>query len=231
MNRRIAAISTAAVLAALAIAASAGAAVIGVYRSNMESAALRGQVVKLSGDRCKSGGSEHAFRIYVGKRTPECAYRTPVIGRDLEVAVTGRLLQGTPKPVQRRAYLTVNLRAGGAGARYQLLLFPLQRKVQLRRVAPDGEIEYMHVERGVRAKGINRANQMRLRAFNVTRGPEKGKCRILAFVNKQPVADVVDAAAGELQGRSSGFGLGAAGNAKGALGSFDDVVVRVPSPY
>jgi hypothetical protein len=231
MIRRISAISAAALLVALAIAASAAAAVIGVYRNNMESAGLRGQIVKLSGDRCKGGGSDDAFRIYVGKRTRECAYRTPVIGRDLEVAATGRLLQGTPKPVQRRAYLTVNLRAGGAGARYQLLLFPLQRKVQLRRVAPDGKIEYMHVERGVRAKGINGANQMRLRAFNVTKGPEKGSCRILAFVGRRLVADVADAASGELQGRTSGFGLGAAGNATGALGSFDDIVVRVPSPY
>lgn len=230
MKARIAVISTG-LLAALALAAGASAAVIGVYRNNLESAGLRGQIVKLSGARCKSGGSEQAYRIYVGKRTSECAYRTPVIGRDLEVAATGRLLQGTPKAVQRRAFLSLNLRAGGAGARYQLLLFPLQRKVQLRRVATDGKIEYMQVERGVRAKGVNQANVMRLRAFNVTGGPEKGSCRILAFVGKQLVADVSDQAAGLLQGRSSGFGLGAAGNAKGALGSFDDVVVRVPSPY
>jgi len=231
MKARIAAIPLALLLVALALAAGASAAVIGVYRSNMDSAALRGQIVKLSGARCKSGGSKQAFRIYVGKGTKECAYRTPVIGRDLEIAVTGRLLQGTPKAVQRRAFLTLNLRAGGAGARYQLLLFPLQRKVQLRRVATDGKVDYMHVERNVRAKGVNQANVMRLRAFNVTGGPDKGQCRILAFVGKQLVADVSDQAAGQLQGRTSGFGLGAAGNAKGALGSFDDVVVRVPSPY
>ncbi len=231
MNRRIAAIPAAALLVALALASGASAAVIGVYRNSLDSTALRGQIVKLSGDRCGRGGSERALRIVVGKRTKECAYRTPVIGRDLEVAATGRLLQGTPKAVQRRAFLTLNLRAGGAGARYQLLLFPLQRKAQLRRVTTDGKIEYMRVERGVRAKGINQANQMRLRAFNVTSGPDKGKCRILAFVGKQLVAEVSDPAAGQLQGRTSGFGLGAAGNAKGALGSFDDVVVRVPSPY
>ena len=231
MKTRTALISIALLAAALTLVAGASAAVIGLYRNNMESAGLRGQIVKLSGDRCGRGGSERALRIVVGKRTTECAYRTPVIGRDLEVAVTGRLLQGTPKAVQRRAFLTVNLRAGGSGARYQLLLFPLQRKAQLRRVTTDGKIEYMQVERGLRAKGLNRANQMRLRAFNVTSGPDKGKCRILAFVGKQLVADVSDPAAGQLQGRTSGFGLGAAGNAKGALGSFDDVVVRVPSPY
>ena len=46
------------------------------------------------------------------------------------------------------------------------------------------------------------------------------------------VADVADPASGELQGRTAGFSLGAVGNAKGTLGSFDDVVVpRFPSPY
>ena len=45
------------------------------------------------------------------------------------------------------------------------------------------------------------------------------------------IAEVTDAAAGFLQGRAAGFSLGAVGNAKGAVGSFDDVVVRVPSPY
>lgn len=231
MKTRISIVFTAAALVALALAASVGAAVIGVYRNNMESGGLRGQIAKLSGERCGRGGSDHAFRIRVGKATKECAYRTPVIGRDLEVAATGRLLEGTPKAAQRKAYLVVNLRAGGAGARYQLLLFPLQRKAQLRRVTTDGRIEYMHVARGVKARGLNQANEMRLRAFNVTGGPDKGNCRILAFVGGKLVADVSDGAAGELQGRTSGFGLGAVGNAKGALASFDDVVVRVPSPY
>lgn len=220
-----------AIVAALALAVSAGAASIGVYRNNMESTAQRSQLVKLSGDRCGRGGSDHALRITIGKATPECAYRTPVIGRDLEVAAIGRLLDTTPKPVQRKAYLAINLRAGGAGARYQLAVFPLQRKAQLRRVGPEGRVKYLHIAKGVRTKGLNQANEIRLQAFNVTKGPEKGSCHILAFVGGQPAGDVVDRAAGELQGRTSGVSLGAVGNAKGAVGSFDDVVVRVPSPY
>lgn len=231
MNRRITAISIAALAAALIVAASASAGVIGLYRNSMESDGLRAQIVNFSGERCKRGGSSHAFRILVGKATKECAYRTPVIGRDLEVAAVGRLLEGTPKPVRRKAFLALNLRAGGAGARYQLALFPLQHKAQLRRYSGEGQVKYLRVARSIRTKGINRANELRLRAFNVTSGPEKGTCRILAWVGRQLVADVTDSAAGELQGRTSGFSLGAVGNAKGSLGSFDDVVVRVPSPY
>ena len=231
MKSRIAAISTLAALAAALVATSASAALIGVYRNSMESKDQRAQIVKLSGDNCGRGGSDHAFRVVIGKTTKECAYRTPVIGRDLEVAVTGRLLEGTPKAVQRKAFLAVNLRAGGAGARYQIAVFPLQRKAQLRRIDANGKITYLAVERGIRTNGLNQANQIRLQAFNLTKGPEKGKCRVLAFVGRQRVADVSDAASGELQGRASGFSLGASGNAKGAMASFDDVVVRVPSPF
>lgn len=231
MKLRLTVALLAALAAGSAIAATAGAAVIGIYRNSMDSTAQRAQIVKLTGERCGRGGSERAFRIVVGKRTRECSYRTPAIGRDLEVAVTGRLLQGTPKAVRRRAFLAVNLRAGRAGARYQLAAFPLQRKAQLRKIDSEGRIEYMQIERGIRTKGVNRANVLRLRAFNVTRGPDKGKCRVLAFVGKQRVAAVTDPAAGLLQGRTSGFSLGAVGNAKGAVGSFDDIVVRVPSPF
>jgi len=229
--RARAAAALACLLGVLALAGTAGAGVIGVYRNNMESAGLQAQIVKFAGERCKSGGSAHAFRIFVGKATKECAYRTPVIGRDLEIAATGRLLQGTPKPVQRRAFLALNLRVGSAGARYQLVLFPLQRKAQLRRYTGEGQVKYVRVARSIHTQGINRANIMRLRAFNVTAGPEKGTCRVQAWVGKQLVADFSDPAAGELQGRTAGFSLGAVGNAKGTLGSFDDIVVRVPSPY
>ena len=230
MGSRIAAVSLAA-FAALAFAASAGAALIGVYRNGMESEAQRAQVVKLAGERCARGGSDHAIRVMIGKSTKECAYRTPVIGRDLEVAAIGRLLSNTPQAVQRKAFLAVDLRAGGAGAGYQLAVFPMQGKAQLRKVLSDGQIRYLHVEKNVRTKGLNRANELRLRAFNATSGPEKGSCHLLAYVGGQLVADVTDAAAGELEGRASGFSLGAVGNARGAVGSFDDVVIRVPSPY
>lgn len=230
MKGRIA-IVCACLLGVLALAGSASAGAIGLYRNNMESTGLQAQIVNFAGERCQRGGSGHAFRIFVGKQTKECAYRTPVIGRDLEVAAIGRVLQGTPKPVQHKAFLALNVRAGGAGARYQLAVFPLQHKAQLRRYTGEGQVKYVSVARSIRTQGINRPNELRLRAFNATNGPEKGKCHVQAWVGKQLVADFTDPASGELQGRTAGFSLGAAGNAKGTLGSFDDVVVRVPSPY
>jgi hypothetical protein len=232
MRLRLTPILLAAALASLAFAASASAALIGLYRNSMESDAQRGQIGKLSGERCGRGGSSHAFRITVGKATSECAYQTPVVGRDLEIAATERLFSSTPKAVKRKAFLALNLRTGDAGAGYQLAVYPLQRKAQLRKILSDGRVQYLHIAKGVSTvMGTGEANEMRLRAFNMTSGPDRGKCRIVAFVGNLQIADVVDPAAGELQGRGSGFSIGAAGGAKGAVGSVDDVVIRVPSPF
>jgi len=233
MRLRTAASLTVVLLVAMAFAASAGAAVVGIYRNALDSEAQRSQVFKLFGERCQRGGSEEALRIVVGKATKECAYRTPVVGRDLEIAVTARLLSGTPTPVAKQAFLAVNLRGGNEGAHYQLAVFPLQRKAQLRKGLGEGKKpKFLHIEKGLTAtKGLNRAIQLRLRAFNVTSGPDKGKCRILAWVGTQLVADFTDAAGGELAGRFSGLSVGTAHNAKGAIASFDDIVIRVPSPF
>ncbi len=218
-------------VACSAAAALAGAAPVGIYRNAMSNDAQRGGFAKLVGNACRHGG-DTAFRIRIGKRTRECLYRTPVIGRDLEIAAVGRVLSGTPKSVRRVAFVSVSLRTGGAGAGYQLLVFPLQRKAQLIRRATEGGARYMAVKQNVRTvKGVGQANQLRLRAFNVTRGPDRGRVRVLAFVGRELVADVTDDAAGELQGRATGFSVGATKAAKGLVGSIDDVVLRVPNPF
>lgn len=215
----------------LAFASGAGAALIGVYRNSMESKSQLAQVVKLSGVRCGRSGSDGAFMIVVGKETKECSYRTPVLGRDLEIAATEILLSKTPKPVLQSAYLAVDLRAGG-GARYQLAVFPLQRKAQLRKVLADGTIEYLAIAKNVaEIGGADKANQLRLRAFNATSGDERGNCQLIAFIGGQQVAEATDEGAGDLTGRASGFSVGSTKSAKGAQASVDDVVVRVPSPF
>ena len=123
--------------------------------------AQREQLRKLNGESCNRGGSEDALRITLGKRTSECSYRTPVIGRDLEIAATARLLSGTPKALRKKAFLAVDLRAGEQGAHYQLAVYPLQRKAQLRTTLPDGSTRYLKIAKGVGAiKGINEPNEL-----------------------------------------------------------------------
>lgn len=221
------------IAAMLAFASGAGAALVGVYRNGMENKGQLGQILKLSGERCARGGSEGAFTITIGKATKECSYRTPVLGRDLEIAATMSLRSRSqvPKSVQRSAYLALDLRAGG-GARYQLALYPLQGKAQIRKVLADGSIEYLDIEKEVAGVGgLDKANQLRLRAFNVTSGEEKGTCQLFAYLGGELIAEANDPTSGELSGRASGFSLGSAKVAKGAQASVDDVVVSVPGPF
>ena len=231
MRLRSTAAALAVGIASLVVATGAQGALIAVFRDGMETTSQRAQALKLTGASCERGGSERALRIVVGKRTKECAYKTPVVGRDLEIAATMRLLSQTPPSLQHKAFLAVNLRSGG-GARYQLAVYPLQRKVQLRKFLPHGVVEYLQIVKNVTTvQGIGKANPLRLRAFNVTSGPEKGRCRLRAFVGSELVAESLDSGAGELQGRASGFSVGAATSAKGTVASVDDVVVRTPDPF
>ncbi len=231
MKVRLTTLVLAAIAASLLLVASATAALIGVYRNSMETTALRGQIVKLSGQSCGRGDLDGALRIAIGEETRECSYRTPVLGRDLEIAATERLLGGTPKALKRKVFLGLQLRAGD-GAYYQLAVFPGQRKVQLRKVLSDGTTRYLDVAKSVpEVRGVGQANQLRLSAINVTSGPDRGLCRLRAYVGGSLVAEAVDEGAGDLSGRASGISVGAEAKAKGAIASVDDVVVRVPSPF
>jgi hypothetical protein len=220
----------AALAAGLLVCAVAGAAMIGIYRNGMESLAQRSQLVKLSGKACARAGAGGAMRITIGKATSSCSYRTPVLGRDLEIAATERLLSGTPTALQRKAYLGLMLRAGG-GAKYALLVFPRQKKAQLIKVTKDGT-RYLAVAKNEKAVvGVNEANKLRLRAVNVTSGTEKGQARLFAYVGSKLVGEAKDEGAGDLSGRAAAVVVGTIKNGNGIVASVDDVVVRVPSPF
>lgn len=218
----------------LALPLLAGAQMIGIYRNSLDSLAQRSQLVKLSGDACARSGVKGVLRISVGKKTEACALGTPVVGRDLEIAATERLLSGTEKKLQHKAYLGLQLRSGQE-ARYEMRVFPLQQKVQLVKVTPE-ETKFLAIAKEVSVvKGINKANGLRLRATNVTEeGSElgkKGDVVLLAFLGSERVAEATDRAGGELKGRASAVTVGAPKNANGVVASVDNVVVRVPSPY
>lgn len=230
MKLRFSSAFLAALVAGLLVCAVAGAAMIGIYRNGMESLAQRSQLVKLSGKSCARAGSAGAMRITIGKATSSCSFRTPVLGRDLEIAATERLLSGTPTALQRKAYLGLMLRAGG-GAKYALLVFPRQKKAQLIKVTGEGT-KYLAVAKNEKAVvGINEANKLRLRAVNVTSGPEKGQAQLFAYVGNKLVGEAKDAGAGDLSGRASAVVVGTVKNGNGIVASVDDVVVRVPSPF
>jgi hypothetical protein len=230
MRTRFAAIFLLSLAISTLAVASVAAAMIGIYRNGMETTAQRAQLIKLAGASCARGGSDGALRVTLGKRTAACSYRTPVLGRDLEISATERLLSGTPTALQKKAFLALELRAG-AGAKYQLLAFPLQRKVQLLKVSPEGT-EYLAIAKNVKTlMGLNKANSLRLRAANVTSGPGRGSAQLAGSVGGTQVVEATDEGSGALSGRASAVSIGATKNANGLVGSIDDVVVRVPSPF
>jgi hypothetical protein len=221
---RLKATLLAALAATLLLAAVASAAMVGIYRNNMETTAQRAQLLKLSGKECARGGSEAALRITLGKATSECAYRTPVLGRNLEIGATERLLSLTPKPAQHGAYLGLVLRGGG-NARYEMRVFPLQGKVQVVKVV-SGAVTYLAIDRNEKAvMGLDAANALRLQVIN---GAEKGQAQIFAYLGGTQVAEATDESGSSLSGQFSGVAVGALKSGNGVVASVDDVIVRVP---
>ena len=87
------------------------------------------------------------LRVAIGKRTKECSYRTPVLGRDLEIAATDAPAeQARPKSVQRRP----TWRSTCAPAAAPATSSPSTRcraRPQLRKVLADGTIDYLESRR------------------------------------------------------------------------------------
>ncbi|MEZ5079041.1 MAG: hypothetical protein R2725_16555 [Solirubrobacterales bacterium] len=215
----------------LLAASSASAAVIGIYRNNLETLSQRSELVKINGRACARGGIEGGLRVLIGEQTEACSLRTPVVGRDLEIVADQRLLGGTPKKLQYKAYIGVELRAGGA-AKYQYRVFPRQHKVQLLKITPE-KTKYLGIEKDVGfVRGVGQLNTVRLRVANITSGEEKGHTRLIALLGNEKIVEAIDPAGGELQGRASAVVVGSvAKNAKGTVAKFEKLILRVPSPF
>ena len=227
MKVRFAAASLAALAAGLLVCAAAGATMVGIYRNGLETQAQRAELVKLFGHSCKRGGGEDAIRVLLGKKTDSCAYRTPVVGRNLELAASERILSGTPKALQRKAYVAIQLRAGG-GTKYELRAFPVQRKAQLIKVSEAGT-KYLAIKKNLKAiGGINEPTVVRLR---IEKAAGDASASVAAFIGPEVVGEVSDEAAGELSGEFSAASVGANKIAEGLIGSIDDLVVRVPVTF
>jgi hypothetical protein len=209
-------------LVALVLCTSADAGMVGVYRNSLETLAERTEMLKLTGRSCARAGDGGALDVTVGKRTEECAYRSPVLGRNLEIAAVERLLTGTPRAVARKAFLGLVLRAGG-GTRYELRVFPGQKKTQLLKFTGEGGAEYLAIEKSVAAvKGVGEANLLRLRAEGD--GP---KTKLTAHLGSEIVGEALDEGP-RIEGEYSAVSVVAPRNGHGVRAGFGAIVVRVP---
>jgi hypothetical protein len=226
MKKKLLITSALVALAALAVASVASGAFVAIYRNAMETTAQRAEITKMAGKACTRGGGATTLKVTVGKLTEECAYKTPVVGQDLEIAVTGRILSGTPTAVAKKAFLGLQLRAGGGG-KLELRVFPGQKKVQIARVTKEG-IHYLAIKKNVVAVAEpTMANVLRLRVIEGA-GESAGKCKIGGYIGGELVIEANDEACGELEGESTAISAGAPNNGVGLIAGFGAVVVRTP---
>jgi len=225
----------AACLGATAAAALATGPWIHIYVNALDTPGKRAQMEFLrgtGGPNCIRGGSPTRFRVKIGEKTKECAYRTPVVGRDLEIFGTVRLLTGTPRSERKRTFVALNLRNGNAGAKYQLAVWPARKKFVLLKDLPDGTRKYLAVGRQIgRIHHVPKATRLRLRAWNLPTTKNRNDVRLLVFIGGKLLAVVTDKGAKLMQGRYTSVSVGAGRHDKGAAGSFADLTVRVPNPY
>jgi hypothetical protein len=222
---------TSAALAALAALTLGGvaSATVAIYASDMSTAGHRKELVKVGSGHCGRSGKAKVLKARVGKQTQQCSYRTPVVGRNLQIVATERLLSGTPDSIEGRVFVGVGLRIGSKGG-YEFVAFPAKGTFQLRKKAPSsGEVTVIaHGESGA-VKGINKANKLRLQAF----AGGGGDLRLVGLIGGRKLAAVTETSneAAKIPGSFSTILVGSNSSAKGASASFDDLQVSVPDPF
>jgi hypothetical protein len=207
-------------------AGAASGAFVAIYRNALETTAQRTEVRKLAGKSCTRGGGQTSLKITVGKLTEECAYSTPVIGSNLEIAATGRILSGTPTAVAKKAFLGLQMRAGNGG-KLELRVFPGQKKVQIAKITEEG-IHYLAIKKNVAAvKEPTKANVLRLRIVSGS-GEEAATCKIGGYLAGELVIEAAEESCADLEGETTALSAGAPDNGSGLIAGFEAIVVRVP---
>ena len=226
MKAKLAIATVSMLVVGLLVSGAASGALVAIYRNALETTAQRSEVLKLSGKACTRGGGKTTLNITVGKLTEECAYKTPVVGQDLEIAATGSINPATPPAVAKKAFLALQLRAGGGG-KLELRVFPGQKKAQIARITGEG-IKFLAVEKNiVSLKEVNKAVVLRLRVI-AGAGELAGTCKIGGYLAGELVVEAEDPACGELKGESTALAAGATNNGVGVVAGFAAIVVRTP---
>jgi hypothetical protein len=223
-------VGAAAVVAALVLtAAIAGVAVATtVYSNSFGSEAQFNEIVR-------SGGGKHCDHNYRAKSKTmhvsvhggpaTCSFRPPVQGDselpDHIARVQGKILKKTPNSARAGAFIEVDVRAGGGGVAYSLIVFPEKRKFELLR-GPKGGGDFPVRGKSKAIKGVNKPNVIQLSAVGA---------KLVATVNGKQVAAATDDDPGQVTGRKVRFGIGSAKNtSKDVIAVVKRVSVAVPTP-
>jgi hypothetical protein len=218
----VAALSAVALLALSAVATG----FVQVYSNSFNSKKNYRQIKSIGGGaKCERAFKEKrdVMEVELTEGPRACTFKAPVQGvqrkPDHRFDVKGRLTRDTQSAARRDAYLLTALRVGG-GARYELRVFPKDKRFQLRR--KPGGAGFPVGDPSGRIKGMGKLNRMAL----IAEGD-----RIRAIVNGTEVADVVDVSSNDVDGTRLEFGLGnLKSTKKDSVAHFDQISVGVPNP-
>jgi hypothetical protein len=233
MTRKLTAALTS--LAVLGVAGAAYAAEVPVAIYNFASPSDAALFSKVKGTKCSRKPVGGLMTIKAGTDTAECAYRSSVMADatdtspSVDVSVAASYSAKTPANLTAKLYDAVLTRAS-ANEHYELRVIPAkQRWIVLRDPAGVGAEASLKTGTAKFIK-INAAkpNTLRLRTFAIT-----GGVSVIAQINGKTVYSAIDSSpnppAGKFNELAVGNKTGASGS--GIVGLFDDVSIRIPSPF
>jgi len=214
-------------------AAQAGPVIVALY--TFQSPGDAGGFVKGRGAKCAKKTGKGNMPVTVGPGTNSCALRSSVVADssdlapDQEVSAVANMGARTPRKLQKKAYVAVNVRQSD-NAGWELRVRPVARSWQLLRDpkgAPGPAV--FRSGKGKFIRTASKPNALLLRAFDYG----TPNTQVLATVNGKAVVRLTDSGADQPDGRRNGVATGAKGTAAGTgiVGLFDDVAIKVPNPF
>lgn len=203
------------------------------FKSNGDIAAFQ----KALGSKCtKKWQQMKQMAIQVGPATNACVFRTSVVGdssdplSDMDVASAAKLGAGLSKKLANKAYVGVGARQSETSG-WELRVRPVAKSWQLFR-DPKGTAPAALFRSGKGkfiTTGGKKPNQLSLKTFDFS----TPTTTVTAIINGKVVATFGDATADQPDGRRSVVlaGVKGAGSGSGVVGIFDNVAIRVPSPF
>jgi hypothetical protein len=227
-----------AALCSLAVLGTAGAAYAGEIPVAIYPFTDPGDAAKFSkvkGTKCSRKPVAMALSIKVGANTPQCAFRSSVIADSddtspsIDLSANATYSAKTPANLKNKLYVSLLTRAS-ANEHYELRVSPAKQRWSLLR-DPAGTAPEAVLKSGA-AKFIKinpaKPNTLRLRTFAIA-----GGVSVIAQINGQTVFTQIDGAPQPPAGKFNEIAVGnkTAASGSGMVGVFDDVSIRVPSPF
>jgi hypothetical protein len=223
--------------AAIATATVAQAAPVTIALYSFETAGDVAAFQKARAGKCEKKWQQmKQMAIQVGAGTNSCVFSSSVAGdstdplSDMDVASAANLGAGVGKKLQKKAYVGVGARQSETSG-WEFRIRPGAQTWQLFR-DPKGAAPSVLLRSGkgrfIKGAG-KKPNQLSLRTFDFS----TPTTTITAIINGKTVASLTDAAADSPDGRRSVVltGVKGSGSGGGVVGIFDNVAIRVPSPF